>query len=376
MGVYRLVRSLSRPGGGGLPLRFGRALRPVLLVALTLASAGFSNAEERGGELRAAYVEPPASWPRPDIDADVAFVEMGVPPPPAPSGPKALLGAKLFADPRLSEDGQVACASCHDSDHGFSVPERVGRGIGGAKGRRNPPSLQLAATRTLFDWDGRGRDLSARVLAPLSEPTEMGRNLELALARIAGTELEGDFRAVFGAEGLTARTLAEAIVAYLNTIDTPTRLDRFIEGDQAALNDTELVGLHLFRTKARCMNCHFGPTLSDGLFHNLRLSFFGEPAQDLGRFEATDSQDDVGRFRTPILRHIGASQPYMHNGLFPTLAGVVNFYDRGGGEVWARNAEEAARPLYRDGARLSPHIRPLGLSEAEKAALVAFLNAL
>ncbi|MCL8384830.1 cytochrome-c peroxidase [Xanthobacter aminoxidans] len=348
----------------------------MLLVALTLASTGFSKAEERGGELRAAYAGAPASWPRPDIDAAVAFVEMGVPPLPEPPRPKAVLGAKLFADPRVSEDGQVACASCHDPAHGFSVPERVGRGIGGAWGRRNPPSLQLVATRSRFDWDGRGSDLSARVLAPLSDPTEMGRDLISALARIAGTELEGEFRGVFGAEGLTARALAEALVAYLNTIDTPTRFDRFIEGDHTALNDIELAGLHLFRTKARCMNCHFGPMLSDGLFHNLRLSFFGEPAQDLGRFEATDSRDDVGRFRTPFLRHIGASQPYMHNGLFPTLAGVVNFYDRGGGEVWARNAEEAARPLYRDAARLSPHIRPLGLTEAEKAALVAFLNAL
>ena len=357
-------------------MRFERLFRAVLLAALSIAATGFSHAEDRIEDLRAVYAGPPSSWPRPDIDADVAFVEMGVPPPPAPYGPEAELGAKMFGDARLSEDGQVACASCHDPGHGFSVPERVGRGVRGVQGRRNPPSLQLVAMRARFDWDGRGTDLAVRVLAPLSDPTEMGKSLESVLSRVAGTELVDDFRVVFGAPGLSVQTLAKALIAYLNTIDTPTRFDRFVSGDQTALNDTELAGLHLFRTKARCANCHFGPTLSDGLFHNLRLSFFGEPAQDLGRFEATDSQDDVGRFRTPVLRHIGASQPYFHNGLFPTLAGVVNFYDRGGGEVWARNAQEAARPLYRDAARLSPHIRPLSLSVEEKAALVAFLKAL
>lgn len=341
-----------------------------------MAAGGFFDAPDKGAQLRAAYGGPPSSWPRPDIDADVAFVEMAAPLPPSSPGQQAALGARAFADPRLSEDGEVACGSCHDPAHGFSVPEPVGRGVSGVPGRRNPPSLQSVATRRKLDWDGRGTDLSARVLAPLSDPSEMGSDLDAAVARLARTELAGAFRAVFGAEGLSARTLAAALIAYLDATDAPTRFDRFASGDPAALNDTELLGLHLFRTKARCANCHFGPTLSDGLFHNLRLSFFGEPAQDLGRFETTGDRDDVGRFRTPTLRHVGTSQPYMHNGLFPTLAGVVNFYDRGGGEVWARNAQEAARPLYRDAARLSPHIRPLGLTGAEKAALVAFLKTL
>ena len=165
-------------------------------------------------------------------------------------------------------------------------------------------------------------------------------------------------------------------MAYLATLDSETYFDRFARGDRAALTDMALAGLHLFRTRARCANCHFGPWLTDEGVHNLRLSFFGEPAQDLGRHAATQAAEDAGRFRTPSLRHVASSAPYMHDGLFPTLEGVVNFYDRGGGEVRARNAAEAARPLYREAARLSPHIRPLGLTAQEKAALAAFLRTL
>lgn len=312
----------------------------------------------------------------PQIDADVAYVEMAALPPPIPPGPEAELGARLFADPRLSMDGRVACRSCHDPAHGFTVPDRVGRGVLGIPGRRNPPSLYLVATRPWLDWDGGETDLSARVLAPLHDPTEMGPDLKTAVERVAQTEMAASFHGVFGAEGASVQTLARALASYVTTLGPRSRFDLFLEGDRGALDDTELEGLHLFRTKARCVNCHFGPTLSDGLFHNLRLSFFGEPAQDLGRFSITGAPDDAGRFRTPSLRSVASSAPYMHNGLFPTLDGVVNFYDRGGGEVWARNAEEARRPLCREAARLSPHIRPLGLTGEEKAALVAFLKAL
>lgn len=355
-----------------------RAVAGLALLAIACAS-GIGAAGEPApvavAELRAAYSGPPATWPRPWLDPDVAFVEMAAPPLPLPPGPEALLGERLFSDPRLSADGRIACASCHDPTHGFSVPHRVGRGIGDAPGRRNPPALHGVAGREHLDWDGRGTDLAARLLAPLTDPHEMGGDsLDAVLAQIAPTDLGDALARLPG--GLSSGTLARALAAYLATIDGETRLDRFIRGDAAALDDTQLLGLHLFRTRAGCANCHFGPQLSDGRLHNLRLSFFGEPAQDLGRHGVTGASEDAGRFRTPSLRHARESAPYMHNGLFPTLTGVVNLYDRGGGEVWARNAAEAARPLYREAARLAPHIRPLGLTPREKAALVAFLDAL
>lgn len=344
---------------------------------LAAAGAGEGGPGQTAPDLRAAYSGAPQSWPAPWLDPDVAFVELGAPAPPLPPGQQAALGARLFRDPRLSADGRVACASCHDPRHGFSVPQKVATGIGGAPGRRNPPALFAVAGRKSFDWDGAGTDLSARVLAPLTDPREMGQpDLDAALARLPEAGYGPDFSAVFGAEGISRRTLAGALVAYLTTLDVETRFDHFARGDRTALTDTELSGLHLFRTRARCANCHFGPRLTDERFHNLRLSFFGEPAQDLGRHGITGQPEDAGRFRTASLRHVAASAPYMHNGLFPTLDGVVNFYDRGGGEVWARNAAEAARPLYREAARLSGHIRPLGLTEQEKAALVAFLRTL
>ncbi|MFG1347840.1 cytochrome c peroxidase [Xanthobacter autotrophicus DSM 431] len=358
----------------------------VLLVSaavLSLALPGFAlggsldDAPPTVAALRVAYGGPPATWPEPWLDPGVTFQEMGAPLR-APASPRAAaLGALLFREPRLSADGRVACGSCHDPEHGFSVPERVGHGVDGAPGRRNPPGLASVTGRTRLDWDGGGGDLARRVLAPLTEPREMGRpDLEAVLATLSDMGYGGAFTDVFGREGISARTLSAALMAYLATIDDETRFDRFAQGDREALTDLELSGLHLFRTKARCANCHSGPLLTDERFHNLRLSFFGEPAQDLGRHAVTHVPDDAGRFRTPSLRHVAASPPYMHNGLFPTLDGVVNLYDRGGGEVWARNAAEAGRPLFRDAARLSAHIRPLGLTPQEKAALVAFLKTL
>ncbi len=355
----------------------GTVLLCCLLAGVTLAGPLRDMGEISPPDLRRAYSGPPRTWPAPWLDAGVAFVELGAPPPPPPAGPEAALGARLFGDPRLSADGTVACASCHDPAHGFSVPDKVGTGIAGAQGRRNPPALFSITRRAHLDWDGGGGALAARVLTPLAHPREMGPSDPQALvARLAAAGYAARFSAVFGAQGLSEGTLARALVAYLETIDPETRLDRFARGAQMALSDTELLGLHLFRTKARCANCHFGPLLTDESFHNLRFSFYGEPAQDLGRYGVTGAAEEAGRFRTASLRHVASSAPYMHNGLIPTLEGVVNFYDRGGGEVWARNAAEAARPLYREAAHLSPHIRPLHLTPQEKEALAAFLRAL
>ncbi len=349
-------------------------------------------------DLRRAYSGPPETWPAAAIDPGRTIRELAAAPPPPAPGPEAALGARLFSDPGLSVDGRVACADCHDPAQGFTVGRKVGLGVGGQPGRRNPPALFSVARRTHLDWDGRGTELerdidalssrepvstslehalAARVLVPLADAREMGpADMRALCGKLARGTYGAAFAALYGAEGASPRTLAAALVAYLETLDIQSRFDSFLRGDRSALTGTELHGLHLFRTKARCMNCHFGPLLTDEGFHNLGLSFFGEPAQDLGRYDVTGRAEDAGRFRTPSLRHVAATAPYMHNGLFPTLEGVVNLYNRGGGEVWARNAAEAARPLHQDAARRSPHIRPLGLSPEEKAALVAFLRTL
>lgn len=235
---------------------------------------------------------------------------------------------------------------------------------------RHPPSLYTSAWLTHLDWDGRAASIAEQALAVLTMPTEMGNpDLDSVLARINQQQR-------YGITPLSASELGAALSAFLATLEQPSRFDRFYNGDYQQLSDLEIHGLHLFRTKARCANCHFGALLSDGRFHNLKIAFFGEPAQDLGRYAISGQLADVGAFRTASLRHIGETAPYMHHGLFTTLEGVVNLYNRGGGEVWARNALEAAHPLYPAALQRSPQLRPLGLSADEKAALVAFLRTL
>lgn len=326
-----------------------------------------------------AYRGPASGWPAAQVDAGVAFVELGqLPQAPRPTRAQraqAALGRALFADPRLSASGRIACASCHDPARGWSVDAPVALGVDGRHGQRNPPDLRQLAAYGQWAWDGRARTLAAQSLAPLTDPDEMGNaSVHAVLARLQ--EAPGP------AAALTPATLGEALAAHVRQAGVdkdkvaPTRYERFLRGERDLLTPQELQGLHLFRTRARCVNCHHGPWLSDGLFHNLRLSAFGEPAEDRGRQVVSGRPEDTGAFRTPSLRRVAESPPYMHNGLFASLQGVLHLYMRGGGEVWARNATEAAQPLYPHAARLSPLVRPLDLSEEEQAALLAFLRAL
>lgn len=177
----------------------------------------------------------------------------------------------------------------------------------------------------------------------------------------------------------TASALGEVLAAWLRqagTTEGPSRFARFVSGETGELTDRELQGLHLFRTRARCANCHFGPWLSDGRFHNLLISSFGEPARDDGRHGVTSRPADIGAFRTPSLHRVADSPPYMHSGLFAGLEGVIRLYARGGGEIWARNATEAAHPLFPHAAHPSPQLKPVDLTEEEVAALAAFLRTL
>lgn len=332
--------------------------------------------------LRQAYARPPAQWPPPWIDDGVAFVELASPPPrPLPAATdrlKAEIGAKLFFDKRLSVDGSLSCASCHRPDQGWSVSTAVALGHAGQPGKRNPPSLHAVASHSQWGWDGRGTSLPARSLLPLTDPREMANTtLDAVWARVlSDPDYASALREMDGNALTSPQLLGELLAAFQKNLDRPTRFDRFLQGDTTRLNDQEIQGLHLFRTKARCANCHFGPLLTDEKFHNLGISFFGERSQDLGRYAATGRCEDVGRFRTASLRHISHTAPYMHNGLFDSLSGVVHLYARGGGEVRARNATEAAHPLYACAASLSKHIQPLRLTPSEVAALLSFLKAL
>lgn len=333
--------------------------------------------------LRQVYSQPRAEWPAPQVDADVPWEELAPLPTVAPapaanpaSAAKVALGERLFFDPRLSRSGQIACASCHEPDLAFADGRRVSFGHDRQAGRRNAPSVVTSSlTRQPF-WDGRAKSLEAQALMPIVDPLEMAFSLEELLARLnADEDYREAFAAVFAAAPIDAGQLGQALASYqrsLLRVARNTRFERFLGGHHDQLSDQQLHGLHLFRTRARCMNCHFGAALSDDQFHNAGMTYYGRKYQDLGRYEVTGKAEDVGRFRTPSLRLVSRTGPWLHNGLFPDLMGVLNFYNVG----MPRPRPSAAQqndPLF---PKTSPRLQRLDLNRSELQALRAFLDTL
>jgi len=273
---------------------------------------------------------------------------------------KVRLGRRLFFDPVLSVDSTVSCASCHQPDHGFSTPSRFAIGVGGKATTRNPPSLLNRAYGKAFFWDGRETSLEAQALRPVADVNEMGGTVEGALKRL---EASATYRAQFAAafpNGITAENLARALAGFERVLLLgDSRVDRFRAGDVKALDDRELHGLWLYESKGRCWQCHSGRNYTDESFHNTGVRWGKDPI-DLGRYAVTKQDADRGRFKTPSLRGLTHTAPYMHDGSMATLEEVVDFYDNGGGK----------NPY------LDPIMKPLGLSKDEKADLVAFLKAI
>jgi len=359
--------------------------------------------------LRTQYAGPASHWPAPDIDAGIAWTEWTtVPPPSAPpstwlaanAGRTQLaediqkpdvvaLGQMLFFDAHLSRKGQVSCASCHQPQRAFTDGSPLAVGEDRLMGRRRSTPLFAAPFAPRLFWDGRAESLKAQVLGPVQDSREMNHDLKDAIARLRNLPpYPAQFLKAFGsgdvskdaavdgvavdAAAVDTDRLARALAAFVATIrPQATRFDAFLNGQRDALDDRELLGLHLFRTQARCMNCHHGPLLTDHQFHNIGLSFYGRRNQDLGRFEVTRDLADLGTFRTPSLRNVSQAGPWMHNGLFTDLKGLLRMYNAGMG----RDPAPAEPPdVY--APRKSEHIRPLALSADDIDALLAFLNVL
>lgn len=242
---------------------------------------------------------------------------------------KIALGKELFADPRLSRSDKVACASCHDPAKGFSNGERFATGVDGQKGARSAPGLFNVAYNRVFFWDGRSATLEEQALVPIQDPKEMDMGLEALVKKLNGIPgYRQQFQAVFGGEA-TAPRIAQAIAAYERTIvsrDTP--FDRYLKGDKQALSAGAVRGLQLFYGQARCFVCHQGPNFTDNDFHNIGITESGQT--DMGRRAVTGKPADQGKFKTPTLREIGRTAPYMHNGRFKTLEEVVQHYNFAG----------------------------------------------
>lgn len=310
---------------------------------------------------------------------------------------KVRLGEALYFDKRLSADGSLSCATCHDPAAAFADNNLLAVGVGGRKGARNAPTVLNAMFGEALFWDGRSLSLEEQVKQPLVNPVEMGMpNFDVVVARVSAVpEYRRGFRRAFKGEGITIETIAKAIASYERTrLSGNSPFDRFIAGDGDAITEAQKRGWELFRGKAQCVTCHAyspsSPFFTDFKFYNtgaatrnrdldrLAREALGAdaPARDprqapsslthaegfseLGRFLVTRRPKDIGAFKTPTLRDVELTGPYMHDGSRRTLLDVVRFYARGG----ERNSH------------LDERMQPLALTEREMSDLVEFMRAL
>ncbi len=279
------------------------------------------------------------------------------------SASKIELGRKLYFDPRLSKDGTVSCATCHSPEKGFSDGRPNSAGIGGQTGNRNAPTVMNRLFSKEQFWDGRAADLEDQALGPIQNPIEMGHTLQGMISTLEGIKAYApEFQEAFGSPGITAERVAMAIASYERTVlagNSP--YDRSQAGDKTALSQSAQRGMAIFNDKARgnCVTCHAGFNFTDESYHNLGAGM-DKPNPDWGRYGITKVETDRGAFKTPTLRNVTQSPPYMHDGSEATLLDVVKFYDQGG----------------RPNKWLSKEIKALHLSDQDRADLVAFLESL
>lgn len=366
----------GRDQGGGVLQRVANRLfvASAACAAVACLAAMAPTPDTEPTALRKLYAGPPETWPRPQLEPGARFEEFAPLAPADPGADQALieLGRKLFEEPRLSGSGQIACASCHVPELIFADSVRTSFGHDRRRGRRNAPSLATAAFSRSFFWDGRAESLEQQALEPLRHADEMAADPK-AIERWINRDPA--YRAAFRpyvARHIVIGDVTRALAAYQRSLRPRTRWDRVFTDGVKVLNDRQLQGLHLFRTKAGCANCHSGATLSDGRFHNLGLSAYGKPNQDLGRYEVTGDPADVGAFKTPSLRGGLYTRPYMHNGFFPFLGAVVIFYNGGGFADPTEQAPGTAAPP----PRRDPLMKKRDLTADEREALVAFLETL
>ncbi len=343
--------------------------------------------------LRALYAQAPRCWPAPNLSPGIALHELAPLPPAEPDDTplrraQRELGRRLFFDKQLSRDSSVACASCHDPQHGWADGRKVSLGIEGRAGRRNAPSVATAAGVLHAFWDGRASTLETQALGPVQSRIEMDMTLDALRDRIAASiDYPRAFEEAYGpaqpavakapslpaTDTVTLDRIADALARFERSLrPARTRFDDFLAGDVQALNDQELRGLDLFRTRARCLNCHNGPWMSDNGFHNLGLHLFGRRGEDLGRFDASGDARHSGQFKTPSLRGVAGTAPYMHHGLIPTLKEVLSMYKVGmpKGTAPKGRLDDPMAPVR------SPLLQRLDLGNDELDALEAFLNVL
>lgn len=331
----------------------------VAISVLFLLVFTFSFSSE---SLRSIYSKPPEQWPKPFVDDGVEWTELSIlPPSPIEEHKDSLrqiieLGKTLFFDTRLSSSGKISCATCHQPALNWTDGKEKSIGHNGAVNKRNSPAIANSWFYKRLFWDGRAKDLQDQAFAPINSESEMNsemQDLMLKLRRIEGYRQL--FVKAYGDASITPDRLTEAIAVFEKTvISQKSRFDDFLDGNKKALTNSEIRGLHLFRTKARCMNCHHGGLFTDNQFHNIGFS-----GNDAGYFFVSHRDVDSGKFKTPSLRDVMRTGPWMHDGKQTSMEEVINFFN------------DASMP-----GKKSEMIRPLRLSKKEQKDLIAFLHAI
>ncbi len=330
------------------------------LILFVFVSTSFIQDESL--RLRNIYSRPPQQWPAPFVTDGILWDELGV----LPAGPlqhrmdslKHLigLGKILFFDTRLSGSGKISCATCHQPELSWADGLDKSLGHEGTINKRNSPSLQNVWFYKKLFWDGRARDLEDQAFAPINSESEMHGDMRELPGKLRRIEAyKSLFDSAYGDPGIDPDRIAEALAAFQRTIiSSPSSFDRFLAGEKKALSNSQLRGLHLFRTRAKCMNCHHGALFSDNQFHN--NGFAGE---DKGLYQVTHVESDNGKFKTPSLRDVMKTAPWMHDGSQKNMMAIIEAYNEG-------------KPV----ARKDELLKPLGLTRQEKLDLLAFLHAI
>lgn len=336
-------------------------------------------------ELRAWYNQAPAHWPKANLSEGITLHELAplkAPTLTAEQKERVALGDKLFHDPILSRDKSLSCASCHEKRFVFTDARQKAIGIESRVGLRNSPALFNLDLWQSFFWDGRAGTLEQQVLMPIEDHLEMDIKVPEVLERLnQHPTYQAEFAKLYPKKTIDEEQLAQVLAAFSLSLTTPrTRYDDFIEHaystDKAlqasatnVLSDDELRGLHLFRTKARCLNCHSGAFFTDNEFHVTGFHFFGREQEDLGRYRFTGKVEDSGKFRTPTLRSVGKTGPWMHNGNMQTMRALMAFYNVGGPQP--RKPEK--HPNLHLWPTHSPLLKNLELTRKEQDELISFM---
>lgn len=354
IGVAVVAISLAHAQSGRAPARRGQAA----------AQAGDANATATGTKPAAStdrtangatnepiVIKPPLGLPALPVPADNPMTHA-----------KIELGKKLYFDKRLSKDGTISCATCHDPKMAWAEHRPSSEGVNSQLGDRNSPTVINAAYMPVQFWDGRAQSLEEQALGPIENPIEMGHSLDSMVSTLSRIDdYAADFQKVFGT-GVTADGVAKAIAAFERTVlSGNSPYDRFVNGDKTALTEQQQRGLELF-DEVGCATCHAPPIFSNGRYYNAGVGADKEKA-DLGRMAVTERERDKGKFRVPHLRNVADTGPYFHDGSVQTLERAVAVMARGG--IDNPNLSSQLRA-----------IREAELTADEEADLVAFLKAL